>query len=73
MPYDFPLSQALRQAGWKVKIHDFERLEPPHITVYRKKGSGGSRCVTAPFSTKVTSGAKSTKKFGKPCRLLGKD
>ena len=37
MPYDLPLTQALRQAGWKVKIHDFERLEPPHITIYYKR------------------------------------
>lgn len=37
MPYVLQLIQALRQAGWKVKIHDFERLEPPHITIYRKR------------------------------------
>lgn len=36
MPYILQLLQALRQAGWKVKIHDFERLEPPHITIYHK-------------------------------------
>jgi len=36
MPYVFQLIQALRQAGWKVKIHDFERLEPPHVTIYKK-------------------------------------
>ena len=36
MPYDLQLSQALKQAGWKVKIHDAERLEPPHVTIYRK-------------------------------------
>lgn len=36
MPYSLPLSQPLRKAGWKVKIHDFERLEPPHVTIYRK-------------------------------------
>jgi hypothetical protein len=37
MPYVLPLSQALRQAGWKVKIHDFERLEAPHATIYCRK------------------------------------
>jgi hypothetical protein len=37
MPYVLHLSQGLRQAGWKVKIHDFERLEPPHVTIYCKK------------------------------------
>ena len=36
MPFVLLLSQALRQAGWKVKIHDSERLEQPHITIYRK-------------------------------------
>jgi hypothetical protein len=36
MPYSLPLSQPLRQAGWKVKIHDLERLEPPHATIYCK-------------------------------------
>jgi hypothetical protein len=37
MPYDLRLSQTLRQAGWKVKIHDLERLESPHVTIYRKR------------------------------------
>lgn len=37
MPYVLALTRALRQAGWKVKIHDFERLECPHVTIYCKK------------------------------------
>ena len=37
MPYVLALVQALLQAGWKVKIHDFERLEPPHVTIYCKR------------------------------------
>lgn len=37
MPYALPLRAALRKAGWKVKIHDFERLEPPHVTIYCKR------------------------------------
>lgn len=36
MPFVLELLQALRRAGWKVKIHDSERLEPPHVTIYRK-------------------------------------
>lgn len=36
MPYVLLLLQALKQAGWKVKIHDSERLEPPHVTIYQK-------------------------------------
>lgn len=39
MPFSLTLSDSLRQAGWKVKIHDFERLEPPHVTVYRRMRS----------------------------------
>ena len=35
MPYDLPLHRVLRKAGWRVKIHDFERLEPPHVTILR--------------------------------------
>jgi hypothetical protein len=36
MPYDLPLPKAQKLAGWKVKLHDFERLEEPHATIYRK-------------------------------------
>ena len=36
MPYVMLLLGALKQAGWKVKIHDSERLEPPHVTIYQK-------------------------------------
>lgn len=35
MPYALRLSRELARLGWKVKIRDFERLEPPHITVFR--------------------------------------
>ena len=36
MPYVLQLHQALTQAGWRVKIHDSERVEPPHVTIYKK-------------------------------------
>ena len=36
MPYVLQLPQVLKHAGWKVKIHDSERLEPPHVTIYQK-------------------------------------
>ena len=36
MPYVLQLPTALKKAGWKVKIHDSERLEPPHVTIYKK-------------------------------------
>jgi hypothetical protein len=34
MPYRLNLPKKLRGHGWKVKIQDKERLEPPHVTVW---------------------------------------
>ena len=34
MPYRLDLPKKLRDRGWKVKIQDKERLEPPHVTVW---------------------------------------
>lgn len=39
MPYKLTLSKVRRDAGWKVKIHDEEGPEEPHVTVYRKRRS----------------------------------
>jgi hypothetical protein len=36
MPYDVPLAKGLKLAGWKVKIREKERVEPPHVTVMHK-------------------------------------
>jgi hypothetical protein len=36
MPFDLPLSKNLRANGWKVKIREKERVEPPHVTVMHK-------------------------------------
>lgn len=36
MPYSVPLSRDLQGQGWKVKIRDRERLEPPHVTILRE-------------------------------------
>ena len=33
MPYELPLPRRLKGEGWKVKIRDKERVEPPHLTV----------------------------------------
>jgi len=33
MAFQLTLPARLRAAGWKVKIRDRERLEPPHVTV----------------------------------------
>lgn len=36
MPYSLDLEHVLAQAGWKVKIHDAEGPEEPHVTIYKK-------------------------------------
>jgi len=36
MAYALPLDEGIRKAGWKVKIRDKERLEPPHVTILFK-------------------------------------
>ncbi len=33
MPYNVPLSKALRDAGWKAKVFDREGAETPHLTI----------------------------------------
>ena len=35
MPYSLTLPAALASQGWKVKIREDERLEPPHVTIIR--------------------------------------
>jgi len=42
MPHDVKLPNAEAQAGWKVKIREKERLEPPHVTILHR---GRSRRV----------------------------
>lgn len=37
MPYKLDLPSVLRQAGWKVTIHDAEGPEEPHATIYKKR------------------------------------
>jgi hypothetical protein len=34
VPYRLNLSRKLRDRGWKVKIQDKERLEPPDVTIW---------------------------------------
>ena len=36
MAYSLDLPSALKAQGWKVKIRDRERTEPPHVSVLRK-------------------------------------
>ena len=35
MPFSLGLPRRLRNARWKVKIREDERLEPPHATILR--------------------------------------
>jgi len=35
MAYTLPLTTALKNARWKVKIRDKETREPPHVTIIR--------------------------------------
>ena len=36
MPFDLPLPAPFQRQGWKVKIRDRERLEPPHVTILHR-------------------------------------
>jgi hypothetical protein len=36
MAYDLELPISLKKQGWKVKIANMERVEPPHVTIIRK-------------------------------------
>lgn len=36
MPFSVSLTQALRKAGWRVKIYDAEGPEEPHVSIFRK-------------------------------------
>lgn len=33
MPYEYKPGEPFEAQGWKVKIRERERLEPPHVTV----------------------------------------
>ncbi len=39
MAFDLPLPRGPRSQGWRVKIRDKERLEPPHVTILRRTSS----------------------------------
>ena len=39
MPYNLSLPQSWLAQGWKAKIRDRERLEPPHVTLIRGRRS----------------------------------
>jgi hypothetical protein len=36
VPFDVRLPRKLKTEGWKVKIRDKERVEPPHVTIMHK-------------------------------------
>ena len=36
MPFELDLPKRLKKLGWKVKIREKERLEPPHVTILHR-------------------------------------
>jgi len=36
MPFELDVPAALQRQGWKVKIRERERVEPPHVTIIRR-------------------------------------
>jgi hypothetical protein len=36
MPYELSLPKKIKAQGWKVKIREKERVEPPHVTIIHK-------------------------------------
>ena len=36
MPFNLDLSEPWASRGWRVKIRDRERLEPPHVTILQR-------------------------------------
>ena len=36
MPFQLPLPRKLKTEGWKVKIREKERVEPPHVTIMHR-------------------------------------
>ena len=36
MPFNLDLPEPWASRGWRVKIRDRERLEPPHVTILRR-------------------------------------
>ena len=37
MAFSLKLPPPLAKEGWKIKIRDRERLEPPHVTIFHKR------------------------------------
>ncbi len=37
MAFNLKLLPRLRDEGWKVKIRERERVEPPHVTIFHKR------------------------------------
>lgn len=52
MAFDLPLPVPLRKQGWRVKIRDKERLEPPHATILRRTTAWRLSLRTAEFWTR---------------------
>ena len=56
MPHELDLPKRFKARGWKVKIREKERLEPPHVTIMCGKkewrvGLRGKRFLVPPGGT----------------------
>ena len=82
MPYELPLPKKLRAEGWKVKIREKERVEPPHVTVMHKaeewrlglRGQAAARAAWRPDQGyRRRSDARHRCALGEPERSLGRE
>ena len=55
MAFSLELPDDLRHAGWKVKIRDRERLEPPHVTILLKTSAWRLNLRTGRFMDREAS------------------
>ncbi len=53
MPFKLNLPEVWEKCGWKAKIHDCERLEPPHVTIMFKTRAWRFDLRTESFLDKV--------------------
>ena len=60
MPFDVPLPRKLKAEGWKVKIREKERVEPPHVTVMHKADEWRLGLRTGNCSCRRAGGSKTS-------------
>ena len=53
MAYELAISRRWRSQGWRVKIRDKERLEPPHVTIIRRTDAWRINLRTGSFMDRL--------------------